>query len=65
MNEISDAKNVKAKNTCIGGQTTLDNQREIKKDEEIIFLLQVHMHYYLQCVLKNLQKNLPFTFFVP
>ena len=46
MNEISDAKNVKAKITCIAGQTTLDNQREIKKDEEIIFLLQVHMHYY-------------------
>ena len=30
MNEISDAKNVKAKITCIAGQTTLDNQREIK-----------------------------------
>ena len=51
MNEISDAKNVKAKITCTAGQTTLDNQREIKKDEEIIFLLQVHMHYYLQYVL--------------
>ena len=30
MNEISDAKNVKAKITCTAGQTTLDNQREIK-----------------------------------
>ena len=67
MNEISDAKNVKAKITCIAGQTTLDNQREIKKkDEEIIFLLQVHMHYYLQSAyFKIFKKNVPFTFFVP
>ena len=62
MNEISDAKNVKAKITCIAGQTTLDDQREIKKDEEIIFLLQVHMYYYLQTVrtLKS-KKN---TFYI-
>ena len=58
MNEISDAKNVKAKITCITGQTTLDNQREIKKDEEIIFLLHVHMHYYLHSAYFKIFKKM-------
>ena len=58
MNEISDAKNVKAKITCTAGQTTLDNQREIKKDEEIIFLLHVHMHYYLHSAYFKIFKKM-------
>ena len=53
MNEISDAKNVKAKITCIAGQTTLDNQREIKvkRWRNYIFTSCAHALVFTQCVL--------------